>query len=126
MGAHKLDLSKTRSVNSDSEILYRRGMKINFQFVTVLSSVGINLVAANCNTNDLTQPDNFKDWKCNLPVGPGGTVIAGTRCELECEEGFTPYSDRKRKHYVCRNINVQHPNGWRPNELNLQCKYDRK
>ena len=126
MRGHKLALFETRSVHSDKEILYRRGMKINFQFVTVLGSVGTNLAAANCNTNTLTQPDNFKDWECNLPVGQDGSVIAGTRCELECEEGFTSYSDRKRKHYVCRNFNVLHPNGWRPNELNLQCKYDRK
>ena len=104
-------------------------MKINFQFVTVLSSVGVNLVAANtnhCNTNTLTQPDHFDDWDCNPAAAPDGTVAVGTRCELECEEGFDPYSDRKRKNYICRKATIANPNGWHPDELILSCKYDRE
>ena len=101
-------------------------MKINFQFFTVLSSVGVNLAAANCNTDDLTQPDLFKAWDCDPAATPGGVVTVGTRCKLECEEGFTPFSDRKRDFYACRNLNIVHPTGWRPNDLDLSCKYDRK
>ena len=42
-------------------------MKINFQFVTVLGSVGINLAAANCTggTDTLPRPDHFKTWDCH-------------------------------------------------------------
>ena len=106
-------------------------MKINFQFVTVLGSVGVNLAAANCRTDDLPRLDNFKSWDCSPSqalAAPGSIpwVTVGTRCYLECEEGFTPYSDRKRNYYICQNPNAQHPFGWRPNELNLSCKYDRK
>ena len=104
-------------------------MKINFQFVTVLGSVGINLAAANCRTDTLPRPDHFKTRDCHPSQAPPGLnqlVPVGTRCYLECAEGFTPYSDRKKNSYVCRDPNAQHPNGWRPNELNLSCKYDRK
>ena len=101
-------------------------MKINFQFVTVLGSVGVNLTAANCDTNTLTEPDHFQDWQCDFSPDPNGIVAVGTRCKLECEEGFTPFSDRKRDFYICRNFNIVNPTGWRPNDLNLSCKYDRK
>ena len=101
-------------------------MKINFQFVTVLGSVGVNLTAANCDTNTLTEPDHFQDWQCDSSPDPNGIVAVGTRCKLECEEGFTPFSDRKRDFYICRNFNIVNPTGWRPNDLNLSCKYDRK
>ena len=101
-------------------------MKLNFQFVTVLGSVGINLAAADCDTNTLTEPDHFQGWQCDSSPDPNGIVTVGTRCKLECEERFTPFSDRKRDFYVCRNLNIVHPTGWRPNDLNLSCKYDRK
>ena len=48
-------------------------MKINFQFVTVLSSVGINIASAQptslpgpvgCVTTDLTKPEHWKEWDC--------------------------------------------------------------
>ena len=44
-------------------------MKINFQFVAVLSSVDINIASAQpglvgCNTNDLTKPEHWKEWDC--------------------------------------------------------------
>ena len=94
-------------------------MKINFQFVTVLSA-GVDLIAAtgpyHCDTNDLTQPDHFKAWDCG-----SGSVPVQTKCKLECEDGFTPYSARRRNFYVCRQ------NGWHPSDpLPLSCKYDRK
>ena len=55
-------------------------MKINFQLVTVLSSVGINIASTippstrytgigpvGCNTNDLTKPEHWKEWDCRYP-----------------------------------------------------------
>ena len=94
-------------------------MKINFQFVTVLSA-GINIAVANCNTNDLTQPDHFKAWNCVQPTPISGIVPYGTKCYLECEDGYTPFSPRAKNHYTCRK------SGWRPPSLDLECKYDRK
>jgi len=98
-------------------------MKINFQFVTVLSA-GANLVAAStttCDTNDLDQPDHFKAWDCVPEAPSSGIVPAGTKCYLECQDGFIPYSEKRRNFYVCRQ------NGWRPKDpLPLTCRYDRK
>ena len=92
-------------------------MKINFQFVAVLGSVGINLAAANCRTDILPRPDHFKTWDCHPSQAPPGSnqlITVGTRCYLECEDGFTPYSNRIKNYYVCRDPNAQHPNqGWR-------------
>ena len=101
-------------------------MKINFQFVTALSSVGVNLVAAqSCDTADLPQPENWKEWDCALGgkgalVETTGPVIVNTNCFLGCKEGFTSFSARKRNFYKCRN------QGWHPVHLDLSCKYDRK
>ena len=93
-------------------------MKINFQFVTVFSA-GADLVAATtktCDTNDLSQPDHFKAWDCG-----SGPVAVGTKCKLECEDGYTPYSAKRRNFYVCRQ------NDWHPSDpLPLSCEYDRK
>ena len=101
-------------------------MKINFQFVTALSSVGVNLVAAqSCDTADLPQPENWKEWNC-VPGGKGaqvptaGIVSVNTNCFLGCKEGFTSFSARKRNFYKYRN------QGWHPAHLNLSCKYDSK
>merc|ERR1712176_129336 len=104
--------------------LDKREMKINFQFFTVLSSVGVNLVAATTNTCDtatLTTPDHWKEWKCfqhNNSVA-SGSVNPGTRCYLGCDDGFFPFSDTPRKFYKCKQNGM-----WRPTELELSCKYD--
>ena len=37
-------------------------MKINFKFLSVLSSAGVNLVAANCDLNDLDKADHWNAW----------------------------------------------------------------
>ena len=102
-------------------------MKINFQFFTVLTcTAGVNLVAATTNTCDtaaLTTPDHWKEWKCflqNQSVS-SGSVDPGTKCYLGCDDGFFAFSDTPRKFYKCR-----HNGMWRPTELELSCKYDRK
>ena len=98
-------------------------MKINFQFVTVLSA-GVDLIAAtgpyDCDTNGLTQPEHFKDWNCVPEAPSSGIVPTGTKCYLECQDGFEPWSGQKRNFHTCRR------SGWQPTNLNLQCKYDRK
>ena len=98
-------------------------MKINFQFVTVLSA-GVDLIAAtgdhHCDTNDLTEPDHFKAWNCVPEAPSSGIVPTGTKCYLECQDGFDTWSGQKRNFHTCRR------NGWQPTNLNLQCKYDRK
>ena len=44
-------------------------MKINLQFVTVLTGAGVNQAAATdgCSTDSLTKPDHWKEWDCRLP-----------------------------------------------------------
>ena len=44
-------------------------MKFYLQFVTVLTSAGINKAAATdgCSTDSLTKPDHWKGWDCRLP-----------------------------------------------------------
>ena len=100
-------------------------MKINFQFVTVLSA-GVDLIAATiigsnlCDTNSLTQPDHFKAWNCVPEAPSSGIVPTGTKCYLECQDGYDTWSGQKRDFYTCRR------NGWKPPSLDLQCKWDRK
>ena len=109
-------------------------MKINFQFFTVLSSVGVNLfvaakgkgkarAATTCDTTSLTTPSHWKEWKCfqNNQIVSSSSVDPGTKCYLGCDDGFFAFSDTPRKFYKCR-----HNGMWRPTELDLSCKYDRK
>jgi len=62
-------------------------MKINFKSVTVLSSIGHQVLAANCDTNDLTKPEYFQAWSCS-PLSQLGSVPPKTTCFLKCQPGF--------------------------------------
>lgn len=76
-------------------------MKINFKSVTVLSSIGNQVLATSCDTNDLTKPEHFKEWDCEPAAPPTGLVPPKTRCYLICEEGYDPVSS-PRDYHRCR------------------------
>jgi len=49
-------------------ILNKREMKIDYQLVTGLSSVCINIASATvgCDTQNLTKPEHWKEWDCDI------------------------------------------------------------
>jgi len=75
-------------------------MKINYNFVTVLGSIGVNQVLAqkvppkDCNVNSLTKPTHWKAWDCNPEPTITGDVPPKTKCYLECDEGWLPNDNR--------------------------------
>jgi len=76
-------------------------MKINFKSLTVLSSIGNQVLATTCDTKDITQPEHFKEWDCDPKAPPGGLVPPRTRCYLICEEGYDPIGS-PRDYHRCR------------------------
>lgn len=75
-------------------------MKINYNFVTVLGSFGVNQVLAQktstkeCNVNNLVKPEHFTEWDCNPMPSTTGSVPPKTKCYLICEEGWIPNDNR--------------------------------
>ena len=101
-------------------------MKINIQLIFFYSAT-VNLAASTCSTNDIAKPEHWDGWSCksrngSLTQGPWDRYAdVGTKCDLQCLEGFLPWAGQKRKHYRCGN-----DGDWHPDQLDLQCKYDRK
>ena len=102
-------------------------MKIDFKFVTILSSIGVNFAEKTCSTSGLTKPEHWNGWACKSSDGSetqglsDRDVDVGTKCRLQCPEGSIPWAGQRRNHYACRH------NGWHPSKLlDLQCKLDRK
>lgn len=76
-------------------------MKINFKSVTILSSIGNQVLATTCDTKDITQPEHFKEWDCDPDAPPSGLVPPKTRCYLICQEGYDPIGS-PRDYHRCR------------------------